>query len=150
MEPTVTDEPTRPWYRRPGLLAALALLVLGLGFGVGLLLAAGDDGDQVDTTDTTVTSVAPTAAPTTAPATTPPTTNTTEPEDLCAAGDQVACDQLDDDQLQDFCDDGNVDACQVLLARQGDGVPDGPNGEGNGNGNGKGNGNGNGNGDEGD
>lgn len=129
------DRPKGPWYRRPGLLAALALLVLALGFGVGLLLAAGDDGEQVDTTDTTVTSVAPTVPPTTAPATTPPTTTTVEPEVLCGAGDQVACDQLDDDQLQAFCDDGNVDACQVLLARQGDGVPDGPNGEGNGNGN---------------
>jgi len=141
------DRPKGPWYRRPGLLAALALLVLALGFGVGLLLAAGDDGDQVDTSDTTVTVT--TAPPeTTVPSTTASTTSVAGDVDLaaCENGDQVSCDRLDDDQLQAFCDDGNVDACQVLLARQGDGVPDGPNGEGNGNGNG----NGNGQGDEGD
>ena len=70
------------------------------------------------------------------------------------AGDQVACDRLSDDLLESLCDngDGSLDACQVLLARQGDGVPDGPNGEGEGRGNGNGNdgnnGNGNGNGDD--
>lgn len=137
----MTDEPTAPWYRRPGVLAVLALGVLGLGFGVGLLLAAGDNGNQVDTIDSTATTAPTTVPPPTAPpSTTPPTTAALTAEERCGAGDQVACDELDDDQLQAFCDDGNVDACQVLLARQGDGVPDGPDGEGNGNGNGRANG----------
>ncbi len=137
-------EPNAPWYRRPGVLAVLAVGVLALGFGVGLLLSSDDDdGDRVGTTGTTapVTTAAP--APTTAvpPTTVTPTTVVVDDVAACEGGDQVSCDRLDDDQLQAFCDEGNVDACQVLLARQGDGVPDGPNGEANGYGNGNGNGN---------
>jgi hypothetical protein len=125
---TETGKPA--WYRRPGVLAAIGVLLLAAGVGVGLWLSSeDDDGTQVDTTDTTV---APTVPPTTTapPPTTVVTTTTVSFADQCAAGDQVACDQLDDDQLDAFCDEGNVDACQVLLARQGDGVPDGPDGEG--------------------
>ena len=139
-------EPTTAWYRRPGVLAVLAIGVLGLGFGVGLLLSSGDDdGDRVGTTGTTapVTTAAPTPTTTVVPTTVTPTTLVDDVA-ACEDGDQVSCDRLDDDQLQAFCDDGNVDACQVLLARQGDGVPDGPDGEGEGNGRGNGNGNGNG------
>jgi hypothetical protein len=153
------------WYRRPGLLTVLALVVLAVAIGVGLLLAAddADDSDTVATGGTTVdtaptTEPALTAAPTTAPA---PTTASTAPDEAaCVAGDQVACDRLPDDLLDTLCDGGNgsLDACQVLLAHQGDGVPDGPEGEGQGNGNGNngngngndGNGNGNGNDDDGD
>jgi hypothetical protein len=126
----MTDTTKAAWYRRPAVLAVIGLLVLAAGVGIGLWLSSGeDDGTQVDTTDTTVT---PTVPPTTTapPPTTVVTTTTASFADQCAAGDQVACDQLDDDQLDAFCDEGNVDACQVLLARQGDGVPDGPDGEG--------------------
>lgn len=118
-EPT---EPTPiPWYRRPGVLAGLAVAVLAAGVGVGLFLAAGegDGGNEVDTVDTTV----PTSPPSTALP--PPTTTPASVEDQCGDGDQVACDQLTDDQLGALCDEGNVDACQVLLARQGDGATDG-------------------------
>ncbi|HYF46061.1 MAG TPA: hypothetical protein VD926_07610 [Acidimicrobiales bacterium] len=148
-------DPGVPWYRRVGLLAVLALVVLVGGLAVGLALAAGDDedGDSVATEGTTTT---PTVASTTTlpPATTaapaPTTTAEASAEERCAAGDQLACDELSDERLDELCDggDGNVDACQVLLARQGDGVPDGPNGEGNGNGNANGNGRGNGNGND--
>jgi hypothetical protein len=142
----MTDPQTdTAWYRRPKALVAVAAVVLAIGLGVGFVLAADDDGTEVDTVGTTAatTPVAP-ATTAAAPATTaPPPPATTSPEDGCAAGDQVACDRLDDDVLEEYCDDGNVDACQVLLARQGDGIPDGDEGRGNGNGN---NGNGRGNG----
>lgn len=138
------------WYRRPGVLVGLCVAVLVAGVGIGLFLAAGEDDDrnEVDTVDTTVPT---TSLPTTAPP--PPTTVVPPPtapfEDQCGEGDQVACDQLADDQLDVLCEEGNVDACQVLLARQGDGVTDeDENEDGNGNGNGNSNGNGNGNDDD--
>jgi hypothetical protein len=122
-----------PWYRRRGLLAVVAVVVLVGGVLVGLALSAGDDGDDgVATGGSTAatTTVAPTTVP--APATTAVTPTTLSAEDRCAAGDQVGCDQLSDERLDELCDDGhgNLDACQVLLAHQGDGEPDGPNGEG--------------------
>lgn len=130
MTPPTDPDGVAPWYRRPRLVLVLAVVVLAAGVGLGLLLSSGDDGDTV--VDTVGTTGAPT---TTAPPTTvapPPTTAappaTTSPEDGCAAGDQLACDRLDDATLDDYCQDGNEDACQVLLARQGDGIPDGDEG----------------------
>jgi hypothetical protein len=119
---TDTDVAT-DWYRRPGVLVAFALGVLGVSVGVGLALAAiGGDDDQVDATAATVTTVPTTLPPppTVAPVTSPPALA------LCEAGDQEACDELDDEVLEELCfgrddDDRNEDACQVLLARQGDG-----------------------------
>ena len=123
---TESEEPA--WYRRPVVLGALALFVLLAGVGAGLFLAGDDEGTQVDTTDTTAASTAPPPA-TAPPVTTNEATTTVDAASLCADGDQGACDRLDDDQLETFCEEGNVDACQVLLARQGDGVPDGAGGE---------------------
>jgi hypothetical protein len=45
-------------------------------------------------------------------------------ESRCRAGDQGACEAFSDDQLDVFCNEGVTAACQVLLSRQGDGVPD--------------------------
>ncbi len=50
----MTDTRKPAWYRRPAVLAVIGLLVLAAGVGVGLWLSSGeDDGNQVDTTDTT-------------------------------------------------------------------------------------------------
>ena len=128
--PTPTDE--RPWWRQPSTLVVLALLVLAIGVGVGLILSSGDDdGGDVATTGTTPSTTAATTPPTTAAPSTTAVTSTTAPaEDRCVAGDQLACDTLPDDVLEDLCDGGrgSVDACQVLLAHQGDGIPDGDEG----------------------
>jgi len=132
---TETD-PETPWFRRPAYLVVLALVVLAAGIGVGLFLAADEDdgGTDIATEGTAPATTAPAPSTTTAPP--PPTTaapTTTVPlEDQCVGGDQLACDQLPDDRLDELCDDGHgsLDACQVLLAHQGDGVPDGPDGEG--------------------
>jgi hypothetical protein len=129
---TTTDPETTPWFRRPITFLVLALLVLAAGVGVGLMLSADDDGDEVSTAGSVETTEA-TAPPTTAPPSTTAVTTTTAPaEDRCVAGDQLACDELPDDRLDELCDNGHgsLDACQVLLAHQGDGVPDGPEGEG--------------------
>lgn len=133
----MTDTETTPWYRRPSVLLACAIVVLAAGVGVGLVLSArDDDGGLVSTSDTVATTVATTPAP----ITTVVTATTAPAEDRCVAGDQQACDELPDELLDELCDGGNgsLDACQVLLAHQGDGVPDGPEGEGDGNGNGNG------------
>jgi hypothetical protein len=128
----VTD-PDVPWFRRPALLGLAAVVVLALGVGIGLLLASGDDGDTVSTSGTTDTTIAPTttAAPPTTAAPAPTTTVSTDADEAaCVGGDQVACDRLPDDLLEELCDGGrgSLDACQVLLAHQGDGDPDGPDG----------------------
>jgi hypothetical protein len=134
-DPETVPDPSTPWYRRPANLLVLALFVLAAGVGIGLIVSADDDdGTDIDTTDTTDTAPATTAAPPTTTAPPPPTTavTTTVPiEDQCVGGDQEACDQLPDDRLDELCDDGHgsLDACQVLLARQGDGVPDGDEGD---------------------
>ena len=125
--------PTPPIRRalRPVLLpVVLAIVLLAAGCG-------DDDGDTVDTGTTTETTVATSVAPTTTaapPTTAVPTTTVLSPADAeaaCVAGDQLACDTLGDQRLRELCDGGrgSVDACQVLLAREGDGIPDGPNGE---------------------
>jgi hypothetical protein len=156
----VTDTDPRPWWRQPSTLVVFALIVLAAGIGVGLILSAGDDddgsGEEISTATTAAptTTVAPTTPPTTAaaPITTAVTPTTVPARDRCVAGDQQACDTLTDEELDELCDGGrgSEDACQVLLAHQGDGVPDGDEGdgggEGNGNGQGDGNGQGNGNG----
>ena len=138
-----------PWYRRPGVLAVVALLVLAAGVGIGLFLSADDDDgvDTVETADSTPDTTVSTTAPPPPPTTAVTTTTSLSAEERCAVGDQEGCDELSTDRLRELCDEGqgNVDACQVLLAREGDGEPDGPDGEG---GNGNGNGNDNGDGDE--
>jgi sugar/nucleoside kinase (ribokinase family) len=114
----------RPWWRQPSTLVVLALFVLAAGIGIGLIVSSGDDGDGVSTTGTAPPS---TTSTTLAPTTTAVTSTTAPARDRCVAGDQEACDQLEDDELDELCDGGNgsLDACQVLLAHQGDGVPDG-------------------------
>ena len=129
-----TTDPETPWYRRPTNLLVLALFVLAAGIGVGLIVSADED-DGSDNIATEGTAPATTAAPSTTaapPPTTAVTTTTVPLEDQCVGGDQLACDQLPDDRLDELCDNGrgSLDACQVLLAHQGDGVPDGPDGEG--------------------
>jgi hypothetical protein len=122
----------RPWWRQPSTLVVFGLIVLALGVGVGLILSSGDDGgDEISTEGTVATPTEATSAPTTAAPSTTAVTSTTAPaEDRCVAGDQLACDTLPDDVLDDLCDGGHgsLDACQVLLAHQGDGVPDGDEG----------------------
>lgn len=128
-----TESEPKPWWRQPATLVVVALFVLAAGVGIGLILSSGDDdGGRVSTTDSTDTVPPTTAPPTTLPPSTTAVTSTTAPaRDRCLDGDQLACDELTDDELVELCDNGNgsLDACQVLLARQGDGVPDGPNGE---------------------
>jgi hypothetical protein len=130
---TQTPSEERPWWRQTSTLVVFGLLILAAGIGVGLILSSGDDGgDEVSTTGTVpATTDATTAPPTTAaPSTTAVTPTTAPAEDRCVAGDQLACDTLPDDVLDELCDGGNgsLDACQVLLAHQGDGVPDGDEG----------------------
>ena len=132
---TETD-PETPWFRRPPVLLVLALVVLAAGVAVGLIVSADDDdgGSDIATAGTapaSTTTVPSTTEPPPAP-TTAVTTTTVSLEDQCVGGDQLACDQLPDDKLDELCDNGHgsLDACQVLLAHQGDGVPDGPDGEG--------------------
>jgi hypothetical protein len=122
------DVDERPWYRRPAVWVVIAVVVLAGGIAVGLVLADGDD-EPEPTTSTTTSSTTTSTTSTTSTTTTSTTTTvvtTTAPSDevACAAGDQLACDRLTDDQLRAMCDAGNEDACQVLLARQGD--DDGP------------------------
>jgi len=102
-----------------------ALLVLGAGVAVGFVVNGdGEDETPTSTVPPTVTT-STTTTTTTTTTTVPPTTTAAPPTsvaplDACAAGDQRACDQLPTPQLQDQCDAGNTDACQVLIARQGD------------------------------
>jgi hypothetical protein len=135
MTATSPETDPRPWWRQPSTLVVFALIVLAAGVGVGLILSSGDDGDsdEVSTAGTVApTSESTTAPPTTAPSTTEVTPTTAPAEDRCVAGDQLACDTLPDDVLDELCDGGHgsEDACQVLLAHQGDGEPDGPEGQG--------------------
>ena len=141
MTTTESETDPRPWWRQPSSLVVLGLIVLAAGVGVGLIMSSSDDdgGDEISTAGTApATTTASTAPPTTAAPSTTAVTSTTAPaRDRCVAGDQLACDTLPDDVLDELCDggEGSLDACQVLLAHQGDGEPDGDEGN-NGNGNG--------------
>ncbi|MEL7208064.1 MAG: hypothetical protein AAGK32_07500 [Actinomycetota bacterium] len=112
-DPTAGGE-DEPWYTHPAAITAAALLGI-VAIIVILVLAFGGDDDDPPTTTTSSTTTTSTTTSTTAPQTR---------ESRCRAGDQTACDEFGDDQLRVFCDEGVTAACQVLLARQGDGIPD--------------------------
>jgi hypothetical protein len=69
--PTLRPDDTRPWYRRPTLLAAAAALLVVAGLAAGLALGADDDPEGLDV-------VGPDSTETTAPSTSTsvPTTST--------------------------------------------------------------------------
>lgn len=114
-DPGAAEGGDRPWYAHPAAIAAAALLGIG-AIVVILVLALGGDDDPEPTIATGV--------PTTSTTSTTSTTAVATTESRCRGGDQAACDEFSDAQLEIFCNEGVAAACQVLLARQGDGVPD--------------------------
>jgi hypothetical protein len=88
-------------------LAAIAVIVI--------LALDGTDGDS---------SLDKALSATTKSATTTTSTTVATTESRCRAGDQDACSEFSDEQLVLLCNEGATAACQVLLTRQDDGVPD--------------------------
>lgn len=101
----------RAWYEKPATLVTAGIIGIASIIIILLLAFGGGDGDD-DTDTTTTTSTTTTSTTTTAPETT---------ESRCRAGDQEACDEFSDSQLEALCDEGVTAACQVLLSREGDG-----------------------------
>jgi len=103
-----------PWYTSAAVLVLAGLLGLGALVVIGMQVF-GSGGDDPSSTKTAL--LAPKTAPTTS-------TTVATTESRCRAGDQQACDEFSDEQLDVLCNEGATAACQVLLARRGDGVPD--------------------------
>lgn len=109
--PEGADE-ERPWYAHPAVLVLAGLIGVAAIALILVLVFRGDDDTRRSPTTTSTTTTSTTTTSTTVATT----------ESRCRAGDQAACDEFSDSELQRLCDEGATAACQVLLSRQGDGI----------------------------